>query len=36
MEVKAELAVLGVVMVDGVDRVDESNEVDKYRGIVLL
>lgn len=35
MEVKAELVVLGIIINDGVDRIYEFNEIDKYRRIVL-
>ena len=34
-EIEAELVVLGVVVVDEVDGVDESDRIDKHRGIAL-
>lgn len=34
-EAEAELVVLEVVVADGVDEVDESDGVDKHRGIAL-
>ena len=34
-EIEAELVVLGVVVVDEVDGVDESDRIDKHRWIAL-